>query len=135
MRFTPERRERFLTLLEVGRTVRDACADVHVSQTTIGKWAARGRATGATVEEVEFAVRFDAIREGTGSGQHRPLTSEDLVALLERAARRGSVQAMKLLLERPWERKNPDGRGEADPTDPFAALDELAPRRQTRATT
>jgi transposase len=66
-RFTAERRERFLTLLETGRNVEGAAADVDVNPSTVARWAARGRA-GANAEAGEFAKRFDAIREGDGEG-------------------------------------------------------------------
>jgi transposase len=87
-RFTAERRERFLTLLETGRNVEQAAADVDVNPSTVTRWAARGRA-GASTEASTFAKRFDAIRSGDGER----LTEDDVVRALEQAIRKGSVTA------------------------------------------
>src|SRR4051812_13074610 len=110
--FLPELRERFLTLLELGRTIESACADVGISRTTVNKWATRGRKEGASAEAAAFAERFDAIRD---LGPYVGLSNEDLIRLLEKAARQGSVRATQLLLERPWERRKQ--RGDQDPLD------------------
>jgi len=110
-RFTSERRALYLSLLDTGRNVEEACAAVGVSRSTVSKWAARGRR--GHPEAAEFAERFDAIREGRGD---EALTDDDLVALMERSARRGSVKAIELLLKRPWEQL----RGEqTTPRSPF----------------
>lgn len=93
-RFTSERRERVLTLLEVGRNVEEAAAAVGVNPSTVHRWAARGRAKPAG-DAGEFARRFDAFRAGEADAN---LSREDLLRLLERSARRGSVQAIRLLL-------------------------------------
>jgi transposase len=128
--FTPERRERFLTLLGTGRNVEESCAGAGVGRSTVTRWAARGRERGADADAAEFAGRLDEIREGRGAPS---LTVADLVRLLEKAARKGSVQAMKLLLERS-DRKPAGLTARSDEQDPFSALpgDELAPRRRNR---
>ena len=115
-RFTPERRERLLTLLETGRSVEEAAADVGINPSTVARWAARGRA--GDEEAVEFAERFDAIRQGDGER----LSEDDVVRLLEQAAKKGSVTAMKVLLE----------RFKAEPATPAThdLLDELEQRRR-----
>lgn len=133
-KFTTELRERFLTLLETGANIEEACADIGISRATITKWAARGRKAGADEDAAEFAFRFDEIKEGTNE---RGLTKDDLIRLLEKQARKGSVQATLKLLERPWEKKDADkdAAGRApDEEDPFAALegDQLAQRRAKR---
>lgn len=128
--FTAERRERLLTLLGAGRNVEEACASAGVGRSTVSRWAARGRGPGADADARSFAERFDAIREGRGEDR---LSERDVLRLLERAARRGSVAAMKLLLERPWEgREAPAPASEDNEEDPFTALerDELAHRRR-----
>jgi len=135
IRFTPDLRERFLTLVERGDSIEEACADVGVSRATVTKWAARGR-KGNVLDDgsVEFAFRLDEIREGANE---EGLSRDDIIRLLEKAARNGSVQAMKLLLER-QEKKDADTDGPAseshDEQDPFAALegDEVAQRRAKR---
>jgi transposase len=135
IKFTAERRERFLTLLETGRNIEEACADVGVSRATVTKWAAKGRRPGATDDSVEFAFRLDEIRDGQRDAN---LNDDDLVRLLEKQARKGSVRAIQLLLERPWEKKSADtdGPDTEQEQDPFAALegDQLAQRRAKRRT-
>lgn len=102
--------------MEAGRNVEQACAAVEVSRSTVSKWAARGRQ--GDREASEFAERFDSLREGRGD---EPLTDDDLVALLERSARRGSVRAIQMLLERKWEAGRADSR-EGRPPSPFDGL-------------
>lgn len=102
IKFTTDRRERFLTLFERGETIEGACADVGVTRATVRTWAKRGRAPHPPDDgSAEFACRFDAIREGRNAPH---LTQGDVIRLLERAARKGSVRAIALLLERPWEK-------------------------------
>ena len=119
-KFTSERRERLLTLLETGRTVEDAAASVGVSPTTVQRWAARGREA-VSPDEAEFAERFDAVRQGDGER----LSEDDVVRLLEQAAKKGSVTAMKVLLDR--------FKSEAVPTNVDTdEFDELKARRRSR---
>ena len=95
-RFTPERRERWLSLIESGVPQSEACLDVEVSPTTVGRWRSNGRA-GRSPEAVAFAERLDAVTEGTSASA---LGVPELVALMERQARRGSVTAIRWLVER-----------------------------------
>lgn len=125
-RFTAERRERFLTLLETGRNVEQAAADVNVNPSTVARWAARGRA-GNTDEAREFAERFDAIR--AGADDHR-LTEADVVRALELAIRKGSVTAMRTWLDRYGKQGDGAAAAAAASADEF---DELKARRATRA--
>jgi transposase len=118
-KFTAERRERFLTLLETGRNVEQAAADVGVNPSTVNRWAARGRA-GATDDARAFAVRLDAIRGGAGER----LTEDDVVRALEQAIRRGSVTAMRTWLDR-YGKQEP-AQAERD------EFDELKARRAAR---
>lgn len=122
-RFTPERRERLLTLLETGRTIEKAAASVEVTATTVRAWANRGRA-GKSEPATDFARRFDSIRQGTGEQR---LSEGDVVRALEQAVRKGSVTAMRILLE----------RLKAEPAKPavsdeLSEFDELARKRQAR---
>lgn len=61
------------------------------------------------------------------SARRAALSQERLIELLERQADRGVVGAIKLLLERPWEKKR--DQGDAEPLDPFddAPFDDGAP--------
>ena len=126
-RFTAERRGRFVGLIEAGSTQEEACAAVGVTRATIVRWVAQGR-KGKSTEHAEFAKAMDAAR-GDRPG---PVSGEELIQLLERQARKGSVRAIQLLLERPWEKKRDAGNEESG--DPMDALegDELAPRRRRR---
>jgi hypothetical protein len=118
-RFTPERRERFLTLLETGRNVEQAAASVEVNPSTVARWAARGRA-GTTEDAKAFAERFDAIKGGDGGH----LTEEDVRRALEQAIRKGSVTAMRV-----WFDRFANG---ADPPAEQDEFDELKTRRAAR---
>lgn len=61
--FDLARRERFLALLAVGKTIEEATAIVGISRTSVARWAARGRVPDAAAEHRSFAERFDAIRQ------------------------------------------------------------------------
>jgi len=118
-KFTPERRERFLTLLETGRNVEQAAADVGINPSTVARWAAKGRA-GSSPEAQGFAERFDAIRAGDGER----LTEPDVVRALEKAIRQGSVTAMRIW----FDRFGKQGQAPAGPDE----FDELKARRAAR---
>lgn len=72
----------------------------------------------------------------------KALSEAELVKIMERSARHGSIRAATWLLERQWPERwaaktaakgvKADGE-QQEPADPFAQLDELAPRRETRA--
>ena len=124
MRFTAEKRERFLTLVESGRTLGEAAGDVGVSRQTIANWRNRGR-LGDGEDYVAFAERMDAIGvEDDG------LKQEDLIRMLEKQARNNSIRAIQLLLERPWERKVEKKAEPEPPANPFAQVIDLEARRR-----
>lgn len=132
-RFTPERRERLLVLLELGRSLEEACASAQITRATVAKWAARGRLPDADAEVADFARRLDAIRVGADGAR---LTEDDALRLLERAARRGSVAAIKALLQRLGEEGEPAREPMCEEVDPFSLLpgDELGePLQRARA--
>jgi hypothetical protein len=136
IKFTTDLRERLLTLFERGDSLEEACADVGISRATVTKWAARGRKPNAPDDgSAEFAFRLDEIRDGRSE---QNLSRDDVIKLLEKAARKGSVQAQKILLERLEKTDaDTDGRtaGESqEEADPFTALegDQLAQRRAKR---
>jgi hypothetical protein len=60
------------------------------------------------------------------------LSVPELVTLLEHEALDGSVQAMKYLLERPWERKNDE---EVKPEPKTSIFDELQALRDRKTAT
>lgn len=102
MKFTSERRERYLTLLETGRTITEACEAVGISRSAVSKWIGQGQQEGAHPDKAEFAARVAEIRDGPANAPG--LTIPDLVKLLEARARKGDVSAIRLLLDRPWEK-------------------------------
>lgn len=138
-RFTLERREAFLGLLQEGKTQVEACESLRVSQGTIRKWLSRGRKA-ESGDAFDFATAHDAIRKPPRKPAPAELVAEvrrgglseaQLVGLLEEAAVQGNVQAMKYLLERPWERKRDDeGEAEGKGTSIF---DELSALRERKA--
>lgn len=124
-RFSADRRERLLGMVSAGMPLTEAAAEVGVSRTTVDRWAGKGRREQGT-DYAEFAQRLEQARHGPD----RPLTRGELVRLLERSARKGSIRAAELLLKRPWEKQRPA----ETPKDPFAELDELAQKRRKRRT-
>lgn len=127
VRFTPERRERLLTLIEAGRTLEAACADVGISRGTVQKWRAKGRQD-ESGEWAVFAERLDGMLHGTAGAER--MAEEDVVGLVEAAARRGSVSAMKVLLDRFKEARERDGSEDTIVPPDASFLDELAARRK-----
>lgn len=138
LKFTPARKAIALASLRGGATIQQAATDAGVSRSTIQQHVAWGRSPTADDNERAFTAAFDAAR----AGEHlQPLAEDDVVRLLEGAARRGSVAAQKVLLARFAEARGGSANGaDASPPatasdDPFAELergDELAPRRQSR---
>jgi hypothetical protein len=106
-RFDEVKRERLLTLMEAGQTVEQACSDTGIGRATVTRWAAAGRKPGAPADVREFSRRYGELRRaqsangnGNGNGDAEPLSDDELVAVLERAAGRGSAEAAKMLLSR-----------------------------------
>ena len=126
MHFSPERRERFLTLLETGRNVTEAASAVGISRGSVNKWVRAGQAPNAPADKAEFSRRYEEIRKGPQTNE--TLTQADLIRLLEVAARKGSVQALKMLLDRPWEQAKPIDDKPVAPV--LSLMDRLAERRE-----
>lgn len=128
VRFTADVRERFLGMIEAGRTLKDACAAVGVSETTIQSWRARGEKQPGT-PAAEFAEKLRLAVDGA----EEPLTEGDVKRALERAiVKHGSISGMKLWLERyaPKQKGGPDGREEPAAAEERSWIDELAARRR-----
>jgi transposase len=125
MAFTPERRERFLTLIETGRGVGEAAQAVGISRSAVTKWVREGNAEGAHPDKAEFATRYEALRNGPSEVDG--LSLADLIKLLEAKARKGDVQAIKLLIDKPWTKNAAPAE---EPMAPVLSLmDKLAARR------
>ena len=136
-RFTLERRESYVELLKSGQTQTSACEELNISTDTIGRWLRRGRKE-TSGEYFDFAQSHDAIRPPRRKRRPSELVSAEraggldvptLVALLEAEALNGNVQAIKYLLERPWERKRDDEDQQVKTEDVFDDLQALRERK------
>ena len=121
--FTPTTTARLLEAIRAGRSLEQVCGEVGITQDTFQRWVRRGRAESSGGYR-DFA---NAVDQARGLRDEERLSEDDLVRLLERSARKGSVQAIKLLLERPWERKEM-----AVEKPKRSVIDELASRRTNR---
>jgi transcriptional regulator with XRE-family HTH domain len=138
-RFTAERRTKWLELLAAGQSQEEACKEVGVSPVTIRRWLADGRAS-KNPDRKAFADAFDALPKRKPRPSPRSLVKQErdgkldrdqLEALLEQAALDLNVQAIKLLLERPWDKDADQDQAEQAEPDIF---DELDARRKHRGT-
>src|SRR4051812_18908360 len=99
-RFTADARAAILDALRAGESVESACDAAGVARSTFQGWMRRGarpseRSGGG--DYARFRAQVERAREDGASG---PLTEDDVVRLLEQAARRGSVRACETLLKR-----------------------------------
>ncbi len=129
-KFTEGRRAAVLEGLRAGVSLEDSCRALDVAPGTVSNWLSRGRRerSGPFAEFVRDVDRARAEHER--ELVERGLDTDELLRLLEAAARRGSVAAAKYLLER-HDREQAGGR-ESNPSHP-AGFDELARRRQPGA--
>jgi transposase len=137
VKFTSERRDEWLKLVKAGASQEDANRQVKVSPVTITRWLKAGREA-SEGPQFEFAQAVDAlpkrrrqptpaqlvVKQRTGR-----LSEADLVMLLEEAATDLNVQAIRLLLERPWEQ-----RDEEETKQGPSIFDELAALRVSKTT-
>lgn len=125
-KLTAEKRTAVIALVEEGLTLKDAAGRAGVSEGSLRNWLTKGR-KGGPPEYREFATAVDRarmkdgrpeVREGEVPDTETPGSEEDLRIVTWKAAKGGSVQAMKLY----WEMLRSKDRDE-QPQDPFAALD------------
>jgi len=130
-KFTEERRSAVLAGLRAGVSLEDSSRALDVSAGTVSNWLSRGRRE-RTGKFADFARDVDRARAGRDRevAEHG-LDTGALLRLLEGAARRGSVQAARFLLER-RDREAAGGR-EPKPLDGVVGFDELARRRRPGA--
>jgi transposase-like protein len=119
--------ERVLKALVAGVSVADTARQHRIASRTIDRWLARGRQDpgskyGPFAEAVD---RARAHRELPPPGE-RPADPSELRILISKAARKGNVQAMRLLWE-VHQAEDGDDRHRGD------ILDELEARRRSRA--
>ena len=82
--------------LRVGVSLADACRHASVSDRTVRHWIARGRREPGTAYAT-LAREVDAARET--AGDVGPMDEAELLRVVSRAVRGGSVPAMKLMWE------------------------------------
>jgi len=82
--------------LRVGVSLADACRHASVSDRTVRHWIARGRREPGTAYAT-LACEVDAARET--AGDVGPMDEAELRRVVSRAAKAGSMPAMKLLWE------------------------------------
>lgn len=106
-KFGPVTTKIIIDAVSSGADNREACRRAGITATSLNNWLELGRNTQPGYyeffQEYENA-RFLRSRAG--------LSHDDLILMLEEAARHGSLRAMELLLVKPWEKKVPD----VDPT-------------------
>ena len=109
--------------IESGATIEDACRAQDVKVATIRTWLSKGRAE-PSGRYGDFAAKIDAGRAAqVVPSSTDGLTRAEWEELIAKAARAGSVPAMKL-----WSDTHHD-EPDAVPADPFREFDELAARR------
>src|SRR4249919_893940 len=118
-KFTTEITEGIIDLVSDGLTIKDAALAVEVREKTVRNWLARGRSE----DDGPYAAFAEAIEEAQQEAeqQEEPMDREELLLVISKAARKGSVQAMKLMEE--LLRRGPDDDSDEKPSDPFDALD------------
>ena len=129
-KFSPEAQAQIVEAIRGGATTAEACRNVPISVSAFKAWLRRPEP-----EFREFRGRVELARVAAAgdSVPHELLSREELLAKLDRQARNGSIRAIQLLLERPWEKKSNgsdgDRKSSADPMDDLERSDELARRR------
>lgn len=119
-KFTTEITEGIIDLVSDGLTIKDAALAVEVREKTVRNWLAKGRSE----EDGPHAAFAEAIDEAQQEAeqQEEPMNREELMLVVSKAARKGSVQAMKLMEE--LLRRGANDDSDEKPSDPFDALDE-----------
>jgi len=117
----------FVAALSVGASVAEAARVVQTPLRTVQNWLDRGkRETDGPF--AAFAADVAAAREQVPAGA---MDLDELREVVARAARGGSVVAMRLI----WEMTRSQAQEPVKSTDGLAALDELAEARRTRRQT
>jgi hypothetical protein len=117
-KFTPEILEGLVELVTDGLTIKDAALAMEVREKTVRNWLAKGRSE----DDGPHAAFAEAIEEAQQEAEVReePMDRDELLLVVSKAARKGSVQAMKLMEEMLRANKDP---GKKKPEDPFEELD------------
>ena len=129
-RFSPDVCGRLIGAIRAGEGVEEACAGAGISPRTFQSWMQKGVRPDSKPEYRQFRADVEAARVRCLNDS---LSDAELVRMLEKKAREGSIKAIELLLKRPWERSSRSDGDEKPGQDPLAEVDELASRRQQRA--
>lgn len=117
-KFTPEARAKALECFRMGLSVVETAKAIDVSEQTLKGWITRGRKEEAG-EYREFVAAVEEARESCKQAE-APLTPDEHLLIVSRAARRGSVTAMKLY----WDMlRADDGEEPTPPADPMSEFD------------
>lgn len=115
-KFTDDLSAQFVERFRAGVSLEDACRDLEMRPQTVKNWLSRGR------KEPDgtygpFAAAVDEARE-QAKAEEPPMDADELARVVSRAARKGSVAAMKLrdeMLERERLREADEAPVEKDP--------------------
>lgn len=130
-KFTPEIRGGFLERIAAGLSIEDACRAVGIAKATFKGW--QGRARKGVPAYVEFMQEVDDARE-VAANRPEPMDGDELLRVVSQAARKGSVQAMKLRWEMICADRNASEEDETEaPASTRSRIDELAARRSAQA--
>lgn len=127
MKYTPEARASLIGSIQAGLTYEDAARAAGISMPTLKLWLKKGH--DGDPEYAGFAIAFDAARKAAKE-QAEPMDEEELFRVVSEAARRGSVQAMKLRWEMILADRDTDATEEPEEDKPLASVDSLAERRR-----
>ncbi len=122
-----ELRSGLVALAGAGLSLRDACTQAEVPEATARGWLRKGRE--GTEPYDGFVREMEAAREAAQVAHARlaPMNEAELLEVASGAARKGSVQAMRLV----WEmlRTEPADGEREKPADTLGFIDQLAQRR------
>lgn len=96
-KFTPENRGALIERTAAGVSLPDACRALDLREGTVKGWLTRGRREGDG-DYAEFVAAIEQARQ-EAADRPGPMTRDELRLEVSRAARNGSVQAMKLMYE------------------------------------
>lgn len=127
-KFTPEARAALLERFAAGLTVADAAAAEGLNRFTVRDWIAKGRRE-SSGPYTEFAAAVDDARREARE-RVEPMDHDELLRVVSEAARKGSVQAMKLRWEMICAERADEETAEPTEEDALAEVYELAEARR-----
>lgn len=122
-KFTADNRAAALDLFSDGLTNADVARGIGVSAPTLKGWITRGRKE-PEGDYSDFAAAVEVAR-ALAEEAELPLDEDELKLHVAKAARKGSVAAMKLAWEIIRASTDPKGEGSGDPLDALDGGEEL----------